>query len=374
MLTMDFFKRLFGNKGTVGGLDLGSSSLKLIQLKPIKDKTKGKLYELSSFVMGLPPEETVKEGVINDPKALGELLKQLIQSHKINIEQVVGVVSGQPVIIRPIIMPKLPEKEMQSSLRFQAEQYLPYRADEAMIRGTILNKELEDNPGSMEVLLVAAPNEIVKNTQDVIRFSGLNPAAIDMEPFALLRALEISLEPDIFNKTFALVNIGASVMSINIYKAGVLRQSRTVKVAGNRFTEVIAQALNISFDEAEKMKKEKGVIRVAKDAAPVAPTTMRIFNVIVPVLVELITEIQRSFDYYKKRYQDESIGYIALSGGTALFKNIDAYISNELGITCGVLNPFKKIDISKVPGVSPDMLQELAPSLTIAVGLGLRNI
>ncbi len=369
---MDFFKQLFGfgGKGAVGGLDMGSSSLKMLQLRPKKDKT----YEMSSLLIGYAPDQTVKDGIIVDPRALGDYIKQLVLGNKLNVQDIVGVASGKSVVLRPITMPKMPEKEVQSAVRFEADRYLPYKADEAMVRGTILQKELPDEPNQMEVLLVAAPNEIVKNTQDVIKFSGLKPVAIDMEPFALLRALSVSLEPDVLQGTVALVNMGASSTSINIYKSGVLRQSRTVTVAGKRFTDVIAQSLNISFDEAEKMKKEKGVIRVEKDAAPVAPSTLRIFNVIVPVLVELITEIQRSFDFYKSRYHSETIDYIALSGGTASFRNIDSYISNELGVPCGVLNPFKNVDISKVPGYTPEMLQELAPSLTVSVGLALRNI
>ncbi|MCQ2736160.1 MAG: type IV pilus assembly protein PilM [bacterium] len=370
---MDFLRQLFGGgKAPVGGLDMGSSSLKMLQLKQNKDK---KTYKMTSLLIGYAPDDTVVGGTISDPRALGDYIKQLIQSSKINIQDVVGVASGKSVVLRPIEMiSSISPKELQSSVRFEADKYLPYKADEAMVRGTILQKEIPDKPGKMEVLLVAAPNEIVKNTQDVIKFAGLKPAAIDMEPFALNRALSVSLEPSLLERTVALINIGSSSTSINIYKAGVLRQSRTVTVAGKRFTDAIAQSLNISFDEAEKMKTEKGVIRVEKDAAPVEPSAMRIFNVILPVLQSLITEIQRSFDFYRNTYPGESIDYVALSGGTASFKNIDAYISNALEVKCGVLNPFRNIDISEVPGYTPEMLQELAPSLTVSVGLALRNI
>jgi type IV pilus assembly protein PilM len=144
-------------------------------------------------------------------------------------------------------------------------------------------------------------------------------------------------------------------------------------VAGNSFTKAIGQSLNLSFEEAEKIKKEKGVIRVEKDATPVAPTTMRIYNVIIPVLTELITEIQRSFDYYRSRYRGESVDLIILSGGTARFKNIDAYIANELGIQCQIADPFKNISLSGVGGMTPEEIREQAPSLMVVMGLALRE-
>lgn len=367
---MEFFKRFFAKKCAVGGLDLGSRSLKLVQLSAKKDKT----YELTSLLLGDPPNQTLKDGLIVDSRALGDHIKQLILSYKLNIKEVVGVASGQSVVLRPIHMQKMDAKDVNNALRFHAGNYLPYNAEDAMIKGAILQPELEDDPTQMEVLLIAAPNEVVKNAQDVIRFSGLNPKTIDMEPLALGYILEISVEPEVLSKTVALVHIGASYTSINIYEAGTLKQSRIIRVAGNRFTEVISQAFNISFEEAEKMKEEKGIIRVEKDATPVAPTTMRIFNTITPVLSQLVTEIRRSFDYYMRQFKDGSIDYILLSGGSAKFKNIDAYISNELDIKCSLMNPFRKIDISKVQGYDTATLNELAPSLTVALGLALRSL
>ncbi len=365
---MEFFKQFFAKKCAVGGLDLGTKNLKLVQLNQKKDKT----YELISLLLGEPPSETLKDGLVADPRALGDHIKQLIHSFKLKIEKVVGVASGQLVVLRPIHMAKLGPKELNQALKFQAGDYLPYSAEDAMIRGMILKPELEEDPTQMEVLLVAAPNELVKNTQDVIKFSGLSPAAVDMEPFALLSLLSISVEPEVLSKTISLVHIGASYTSINIYDNGNLRQSRIIKIAGNRFTEVISQALDISFEEAEKVKEERGIIRVENDATPVNPTTMRIFNTITPVLSQLVKEIRRSFDYYERQFNG-SVDCILLSGGSAKFKNIDSYISNELGIKCSIINPFRKIDISKVPGYDRETLEELAPSLTVALGLALRS-
>lgn len=366
---MQFLKRLFSSKGVIGGIDLGTHKLKMAQ---IQKSASG--FKLTNFAEGPAPALTIKDGQIIDAKALGENVKTVLANNKMTMDKVISAVSGQAVVIRPINMTQMNERELQNAIKFEAERYLPYSVADAQIKGTILRKNIEGDEKSMEVLLVAAPNEMVNTTQEVIKMAGVTPLAIDLEPFALVRAAQMILADVITHQTIALINLGASSSSINIFKEGILRHNRTITTAGNSFTKAIGQSLNLSFEEAEKIKKEKGVIRVEKDATPVAPTTMRIFNVIIPVISDLVTEIQRSFDFYRARYRGESVDLILLSGGTARFKNIDAYISNELGVPCQIADPFKNVDISDVPGFTQEELREVAPTLMVVIGLALRQI
>ncbi|MHB2019431.1 MAG: type IV pilus assembly protein PilM [Candidatus Xenobia bacterium] len=365
---MSFLKNIFGGKQIVAGLDIGSSSIKIAQIN--KDKNQ---LTLDRIAIGPSPAMAIKDGQIVDARVLGEAIKQLVTANKFNVSQAIGSVSGQSVVIRPINMTAMTERELQNAIKFEAERYLPYSVADAQIIGTILQKSLKEDEKTMEVLLVAAPNDMVRNMQEVIKLSGNMPKAIDLEPFALLRALEKSLEPTVIQQTIALINLGANSSSINIFKSKTLRHNRTISVAGNAFTKAIGQSLNLSFEEAEKIKKDKGMIRVEKDATPVAPTTMRIYNVIIPVLTELITEIQRSFDYYRSRYRGESVDLVVLSGGTARFKNIDQYINNELGIQCQIADPFKNVSLSGVSGMSVEEIREQAPALMVVMGLALRE-
>jgi type IV pilus assembly protein PilM len=366
---MDFLKGLFASKSTVGGLDVGSNSIKLIQI----GKTSSG-YQLEKIAIAPTPAMAIKDGAVVDARVLGDAIKQLYASNKFSCQKVDGVVAGQSVVIRPINMPSMTPKELKNSIQFEAERYLPYAVADAQIDGIPLRNSVDGDDKTMEVLLVAAPKEMLKNAQEVIKLSGVNPNAIDLEPMSLVRALKVNTDPQTFEQAIALINMGANSSSINIFKSGMLRHNRTITVAGNSFTKAIGQSLNLSFEEAEKIKKDKGVIRVEKDATPVAPTTMRIYNVIIPVLTELITEIQRSFDYYRSRYRGESVDVVFLSGGTARFKNIDAYIYNELGIQCQVVNPFKSINVSSSCGMSADEIQDVAPALMVVTGLGLREI
>lgn len=367
---MHFLKSLFGGKSTVGGLDVGSNSIKIAQVA----KTSSGQFQLERIALGLTPALAVKDGAVVDVRVLGDAIRQLYVSQGFTVQKVDGVVAGQSVVIRPINMTAMPQKDLKNAIKFEAERYLPYSVADAQIDGIILRQSVDGDDKTMEVLLVAAPREMLRNAQEVIKQSGIVPNAIDLEPMSLVRALKVNTDPQVFDQTVALINLGANSSSINIFKAGMLRHNRTITVAGNSFTKAIGQSLNLSFEEAEKIKKDKGVIRVEKDATPVAPTTMRIYNVIIPVLNELITEIQRSFDYYRSRYRGESVDMIFLSGGTARFKNIDQYIYNELGIQCHLANPFKNISLSGVSGMSVEEIQEMAPSLMVVVGLALRDL
>ena len=370
---MDFLKKLFNLKAKeeVAGLDIGSNTIKLASVARTSNG-----YALTRFFKCPTPPMTVKDGAIIDARVLGETIGDLLrEAGYANPPRVVSAVSGQSVVIRPIELTSMSERELQGAIKFEAERYLPYSVTEAHISGMILNKgeKIDPSKNKMEVLLVAAPNEMVNNTREVVSASSAKPDTVDLEPFALQRAMSLCVNPEILSKTFALINLGAASSSINIFKAQELRHNRTISVAGNSFTKAIGQSLNLSFEEAEKIKKEKGVIRLGDDATPVAPTTMRIFNVVVPVLHDLITEVQRSFDYYRSRYQNETVDVVILSGGTALFKNIDVFMANELGVECQIANPLKGIDVQNVQGVSTKELEELAPSAMVVMGLALRS-
>jgi len=239
------------------------------------------------------------------------------------------------------------------------------------VTGEILSPDIGDGR-QMEVLLIAVPNEILEAGREVVKMSGVEPAGIDLEPLALQRSLRLFLTDEQYDGTVVLVNCGASFSSINIFSAGRLKHNRTISVAGNSFTKAIGQSLNVSFDEAEKIKKEKGVIKVDGDAEDVAPTTQKIFNLVEPVLKDFVTEVQRSIDYYRSRNKDEGIDLVVLSGGTAAFKNIDAYLSKEFGVDCVIANPFSNLNLTKVKGMTSSEMRDLAPASMVVLGLALQ--
>lgn len=352
-----------------GAIDIGSNTIKLCQVVGTSAN-----LQLFRFVTCPTPAAAIKDGAIMESASLGDAIRDLIASNNLGVKRLTTSVSGQQVVIRPIPMPKMSDKELYQAIQFEAERYLPYSVTEAQVSGSIINDDAGDGK-NMEVLLIAVPKEITEKTKLVISSSGSETAAIDIEPLAIYRSLKFSADSDVLNKTFAVINVGAATTSISIFKAGTLRHCRTVSVAGNSFTKAIGQALNLSFEEAEQIKKEKGVIKVDSDPTPLAPTSMRIFNVVDPVLNELVTEVQRSFDYYRSRYRGESIESVMLSGGTALFKNLDGYLSAKLGVRCEVANPFRRVNMTKAQEAASDTtLEDLAPMASVVMGLALYGV
>jgi len=365
---MSFLKGFFASKSIVGGLDIGTQFIKVMQLSKTASG-----YQLEKIGAEATPPMCIKDGVVINADILSESIKRVLETNKININKVITAVAGPSVVMRPINMAVMTEKELQNAIKFEAERYLPYSVEDASIKGTILRKPIEGDEKNMEVLLVAAPNDLINKCAEAIKKSSLEIASIDLEPFAMIRALQSGIDPEKFKQTIALIDLGASTSSINIFKEGILRHNRTINIAGNNFTKAIAQALNLSFEEAEKIKKDKGVIKLGEDSTPMSPTAMRIFNVVTPVLGELLTEIQRSFDYYRSRYKNENIDLIIISGGSSNFANIDAYINKELGVEVKRANPFANIFLDKAEGLTKEQINEFSASFTVCAGLAIKQ-
>jgi type IV pilus assembly protein PilM len=365
---VDFIRKLFAKAPDQGAIDIGSSFVKLA----VVEKKKTGPPELIYFSVVPTPPMTIKDGSILDAQTLGDTIGGLLRANSIDPKKfkLVSAVAGQQVVIRPIPMTKMKPEEVRQAIRFEAERYLPYPVADATVSGTILSEDTGDGR-TMEVLLVAVPNEIVEAAREVIKLAEVEPSGITLEPLALQKTLAFCLDEKQLNGTVALVNIGASFSSINIFSAQRLRHNRTISIAGNNFTKAINQNLNVSFEEAEKIKREKGVIKVDSTEDSAAPATQKIFTLIEPVLKELVTEVQRSIDYYRSRYKDGSIDLIVLSGGTAAFKNIDTYLSKEFKVKCMVADPFSHMDVSKVKGMTRAELRDLAPGAMVVLGLAL---
>lgn len=366
---MGFFSRWFKSAPDEGAIDIGSAYVKLAVI----EKKKSGVHELLYFAVAPTPPMTIKDGAILDAQSLGDTIAGLLRANNIQGGakfKLISAVAGQQVVIRPIPMTKMEPKEVAQAIRFEAERYLPYPVADAAVSGTILSPDTGDGR-TMEVLLVAVPNEIVEAAREVVKMAGVEPSGINLEPLALQKSLQLCLTEQQLAGTVALVNIGASFSSINIFSTQRLRHNRTISIAGNSFTKAIGQSLNVSFDEAEKIKREKGVIQVDGGGDEVAPATQKIFNLIEPVLKELVTEVQRSIDYYRSRYKDGGVDLVVLSGGTAVFKNIDGFLSKEFGVPCMVADPLANLDVSGVKGVTKSELKELAPATMVALGLAL---
>lgn len=340
------------------GLDIGSSSVKLVQLK---EKKGG--YALQAFGMSRLPPETIVDGALMNSAAVVQAIQELLAEHKVKARDAAIGVRGHSVIIKKISLPRMSQDELDESIQWEAEQYIPFDVKDVNIDTQILTPAA-DAAGQMDVLLVAAKKDMINDYTSVCAEAGLQAAVVDVDAFAVQNAFETSYDLAA-GETVVLINVGASVSNINILAGGTTTFTRDVTLGGNTFTEEIQKQLNISYDEAEALK-------VGGQGETDAVVPQEVERVIQGVAEQLAGEIQRSLDFYAATAADNRIARVYLSGGTARIPALFKLIEQRAGVPVEVLNPFKSIEIDHKK-FDPMLLTQSAASAAVAVGLALRR-
>lgn len=345
---------MFGKRGIIG-LDIGSSYIKAVQLK---DTRSG--YELELFDMIPISPELIVEGSIIDSIRLTEVLKELIRKAKIKTKDAVISISGHSaVIIKRISLPDMTEEELSESIKFEAEQYVPFDIEDVNIDFQILGPREE--PGQMDVILVAVKKEVINDYVNVVNEAGFNTVIVDVDAFALENMYGINYEVEA-DTNVALINVGASMINMNIVRGGVSAFTRDSSVGSNLHSEALQREFNISYEDAERLKKGESLEKITpEDAQPV----------IMNASEEIINEIKRSIDFFRGGSPSADIKEIILSGGCALIKGFPELLSERTGIEVKKAEPFRNIKIPKRFDLLS--LDDVAPMLAVAVGLALRR-
>src|SRR4030066_644601 len=338
-----------GTKGTIG-LDIGSSYVKAVQLKDIKGG-----YELELFDIVPLPHEIIVDGSIIDSFRLIDTLKELLRKARINIKDtVIGIAGHSSVIIKRISLPEMSEEELSESIKFEAEQYIPFDIEDVTLDFQILGPKEE--PGQMDVILVAVKKDVINEYLSVVKEAGLTPLIVDVNSFALenIYVINYEIEP---GRHIAIVNIGASTINMNILKGGVSVFTRDSAVGSNLHTEALQREFNLTYETAERLKRGEAVENVSpQDALSVMDLASE----------EIIGEFNRSLEYFH-----EDINEVILSGGCALVKDFPRLLAEKIGIEVKVMEPLKNIKIPKRFDIT--YIEEMVPMATVAVGLALRR-
>ena len=345
---------LFKGKGPIG-VDIGSSYIKTVKLKESKGT-----YELELFDVHPLPPELIVDGSIIDSLRLVDSLKEMVKKAAIKTKDAVISISGHSsVIIKRISLPEMSEEDLSESIKFEAEQYVPFDIEDVNLDFQIIGPKEE--PGQMDVILVAVKKDIINEYITVVKEAGLNPIVVDIDSFALENMYGVNYEIEA-EKNVALLNIGASTINLSILKNGISVFTRDSSLGSNIHTEALQREFNLTYENAERLKRGEPVENVAaEDAAAVIETASE----------EIIGEIVRSFDYFRSTTLHEEIGEVVLSGGCALIKNFAGMISEKAGIETRVAEPFRNIKIPK--RFDTAYIQEMAPIMAVAVGLALRR-
>lgn len=343
-------------KKDIIGLDIGSKHIKVAQLK----ETDGS-YRLERLGVTTLQPELIVDGSILDASRVVDALKGLISNSDIRTKDVTLAVSGHSsVIIKRVSLPQMSEDELEESIRFEAEQYIPFDIEDVNLDFQIIGTAAEEN--MMDVIIVAVKKDKINEYVSVVRDAGLNPVIVDVDAFALENMYELNYEAK-EGENIALVNVGASMININILKGGVSLFTRDSAVGGNMLTEALQKEFTISYVNAEKLKLQEPVEGISPEDVAAALNTAS---------EDIIAEISRSFDYFRDTTNYESINEIVLSGGVALVRDFVSSLSERTGIAVKVVEPFKNIEVPDA--FDKDYLKKVEPLVAVAVGLALRRI
>lgn len=341
------------------GLDIGSSAVKLVQLKVGR---KGAMTLQNFGIEPLPPQ-TIVDGSVMNHGAVVDAIKNLMSRIHLRGKDVALAVSGNSVIIKRITIPHMEGAALAEQMEWEVQQNIPFSRDDVSVDHAVLVEQTPE--GQMEVLLVAAKRDIVEQYLHVARDVGMTPGVVDTAAFAIQNAIEASvgLAP---GETVGVINVGANVSTISIVANGTPVFNRDVSSGGNTYTDAIQQRLAVSMEGAEAYK----VGGAAAASADVVP--QEVHRILAQVSEQLAGEFQRSIDFYVNDTPDGHLSRIYLTGGSALVPQLPKAIQDRARIPVHILDPFARVAVD-AKRFDVDYLRANAPVAAVAFGLALRR-
>jgi len=351
-------------------IDFGARSIKVVKLHKISDG-----YELDNYGVTLSPEGAIANGEIFNPIVVADVLTELLKDSGIRDRKAIIAITGQKIIIREIVLPIMEDKELISGVMWEAPKYVPYDLNESIIDAEKVDEFVEkDGNKMMRVLLVAAPKNIIQPYMEVLKKAKIVPKIVDVVSSANVRAFKNHLSDKKEEEKEELIidiiiSIGASSTILTLVEKGNLKFTRNILVGGNDITKAIAKFLNISFGEAEKLKRETKIV-LGPEAEEEKITESE--KIIVKILSQITKEVRKSLSYYKTQSQKVKYNNMILSGGCANIKNIEKFLSEQFEIPIIIGDPMEKIKINEryfdIEGI-----KKLKDTLATVIGLAMRE-
>ena len=349
---------MFGKPRNIVGLDIGSSAVKAVELKAV-----GNSYRVAAFGSQPVPPDAIVDGAIVDPGAVAAAIRRVFDGNKaFKTKDVCASLSGNAVIVKKITLPVMTQTELDESIYWEAEQYIPFDVQDVNLDYQILDPGTgPESRGSMEVLLVAAKKDKIGDYTGVIAQAGRSAVVVDVDAFALQNAYEVNygLEP---GQVVVLLNAGASAINVNIVQGDQSVFTRDVSMGGNAYTEALQKDLDLPYEAAEQLKK----------GIPVDGATFEdARHVLRAVTDNVLLEVQKTFDFFKATASSDQIHKIVVSGGASRVDGFYEMLAERFATPVEEFDPFKAIvwDSKKIEGD----VGEAASTGAVAVGLALRR-
>lgn len=342
---------------TAIGLDIGSSAVRAVQLS--KGRGPATLDRLGQVLL---PPGAVRDGEIVQPDAVVEALQILMSRYEFKGKKVALGVANQQVVVRQVDLPSMPEAQLRESLPFQVQDYIPIPVEQAQLDYEVLEEFTNaDGTEMSRLLLVAAAREMIDVVLDVVRRAKLDPVLLDLDAFALLRALITPVEAGAEDENAPgelIVNVGSTVTNIVVHRAGVPRFVRILLMGGNSITEALQNATGTTWDNAEAIK-----------AAP-QPSDSNEAKVVNERAQRFVEEVRGSLDYYRAQGDSITVQRLLLTGGGSLLPGLAERLAEAVRLPVDRGHPMQQLQLGKVD-LAPEQLAEAEPFLSVAIGLAM---
>ncbi|HEX8708554.1 MAG TPA: type IV pilus assembly protein PilM [Pyrinomonadaceae bacterium] len=348
-------KRGFGKKNLVG-LDIGSSSIKAVELT-------GKPGSLQLVSLGYEnlQSDSIVDGQIMELNDVSNVITNIFREHQIKTDRVAAGVSGHSVIVKNIVVPQMSPDELEESIEWHAEEHIAFDIADVSLDYQVTGS----TPDALHVLMAACKRDKVANIKQAIQLAGKQPAIIDVDAFALQNCYEVNYDP-MPGQIVALLNVGASTMNINILNGTKSVFTRDVSVGGNQYTDLLQKELDLTFEQAEAVKR----------GAPPPGIEVHGTEPILETVSDILAlEISKTMDFYRATAEDGegAVQKILISGGGSKLAGLPEYLAKRFEIPVEVFDPFRQIKVD-ARRFDPDYMREVVPEMAIAVGLALRGV
>jgi len=341
------------------GVDISSSSVKMVELSEMSKKDG---YVVERYVIEPLPKDAVTDGSINNLDVVAESLQRAWKRMGSRIKNISLALPAAAVITKKILLPAgMREEDLEYQVESEANQYIPFALEEVNLDFQVIGPA-PGNPEEIEVLLAASRKANVEDRVAAAQAAGLRALVVDVEPYAAEAAFEqirTQLPDGAVDKCVALVDIGASVMNVNVLRNGQSVYSRDQQIGGNQLTQQIQGTFGLSAEEAESAKRNGGL-----------PDNYE-SDVLLPFRESVVMEIARALQFFFTSTQFNEVDYIVLAGGCAVLPGLDDAVATRTQVSTMVANPFALMKLSS--RIKPRQLQTDAPSLIVACGLAMRR-
>lgn len=345
--------KLFSSVGDFFALDIGTTAVRVVQLHPAGDR-----WGLVKYGAAPVDIKTATSDAAEDQRRLGEVIINLIGQTGLSARNVVVGIPSSKTFATVVDLPDLPSQELASTIKYQAEQFIPMQIDDVKLDWAVLGKSLRDS-SKVEVLLASVSNKFSESRLDMIEGLGLNVVAIEPDSLALARALV----PPTSRDAYIIVDFGDFSTDIVIVLANAPRLIRSIPVGMQTLVKAAMQNLNVDANQATQFIMKFGLYPDRLEG--------QILKSLDPTLEQFTSEVTKSAKFFQSRYPNVPLASTILSGYTLSIPAFGEYIATKTGIPAVAGNAWGNVGYS---GGLRDQLAQIAPQFAVAVGLAERTI